>query len=208
MSTTRLLSPSAATSPNLRNFPRSFPGDHAPVEREDDRDRLYQDFQPLVRRLLRQYGDTAEQRQDLSGEIYFLFCKLLTAFDPNRGVPLRPYLVRGLTAAVYTHVRSSRRHRRREVSLEALIEQADPSEVVDPSTAWNDHIVMQDVLKSLPDAIARLPKRQRQVVIWRYYESRTFEDIAEQLQIRPATARSLLRHGINALRRIVTPPEM
>jgi DNA-directed RNA polymerase specialized sigma24 family protein len=38
-------------------------------------------------------------------------------------------------------------------------------------------------------------------VLWRYYESRSFEEIAEILQVRPSTVRSLLRHGVNRLRR-------
>ncbi|HEU4754896.1 MAG TPA: sigma-70 family RNA polymerase sigma factor, partial [Armatimonadota bacterium] len=59
---------------------------------------------------------------------------------------------------------------------------------------------LEEVLRELPAAIARLPLRQRQVVIWRYYEGRSFEDIAEVLEIRPATARSILRHGLNNLR--------
>src|SRR5947209_20458060 len=66
------------------------------------RDGLYAEFQPLVRRLIRQYGgDNAELREDLAGEIYYRFCQLLEVYDPERGVPLRPYLVRQLTASVY-----------------------------------------------------------------------------------------------------------
>jgi len=84
-----------------------------------DRDALYGEFQPLVRRLIRQYGgDDFELRQDLSGEVYFRFCSLLDAYDPTRGVPLRPYLVRQLTASVYTYARQQWRARKREVSLD------------------------------------------------------------------------------------------
>src|SRR5947207_14177253 len=54
-----------------------------------DREALYAEFQPLVRRLIRQYGDDAEMRQDLAGEIFFRFCILLASYDPCRGVPLR-----------------------------------------------------------------------------------------------------------------------
>jgi len=61
-----------------------------------------------------------------------------------------------------------------------------------------------EVLRQLPDAIALLPLRQRQVVIWRYYEGRSFESIAETLEIQAATVRSLLRHGVNNLRRTLT----
>ena len=54
---------------------------------------------------------------------------------------------------------------------------------------------------ALPAAIAGLSERQRQMVIWRYYEDRSFEEIAGLLQTQPATVRSLLRHALANLRR-------
>ena len=66
-----------------------------------DREALFQDFQPLVRRLIRQYGEDLELKRDLAGEIYCRFCELLDAYDPSRGIPVRAYLVRTLTASVF-----------------------------------------------------------------------------------------------------------
>lgn len=173
--------------------------------RYPERETLFADFQPLVRRLIRQYGEDPELRQDLAGEIYYRFCNLVDAYDPSRGIPLRAYIVRTLTASVYTYSRSQWRRQHREVSLEADSGTVEPAEsFIDPSSQWDTALMTQEVLNTLPEAIAQLPLRQRQVVIWRYYESRSFEEIAEMLQIRPATARSLLRHGLNNLRRKVS----
>jgi RNA polymerase sigma-70 factor (ECF subfamily) len=173
--------------------------------RYPERETLFADFQPLVRRLIRQYGEDPELRQDLAGEIYYRFCNLVDAYDPSRGIPLRAYIVRTLTASVYTYSRSQWRRQHREVSLEADNGTVEPAEsFIDPSGQWDSALMTQEVLNTLPEAIAELPLRQRQVVIWRYYESRSFEEIAEMLQIRPATARSLLRHGLNNLRRKVS----
>jgi RNA polymerase sigma factor (sigma-70 family) len=166
-----------------------------------DRESLYLEFQPLVKRLIRQYGDCAEQRMDLSGEIYYRFCAILEAFDPGRGVPLKPYIVRQLSASVYTYARRGWMRKRREFSYEEKAEICEPTHREDPTKDWDDKLAMDQVLQGLPDAISRLPKRQRQVVVWRYYEQRSFEDIAEILSVKTATARSLLRHGINNLRR-------
>jgi RNA polymerase sigma factor (sigma-70 family) len=169
-----------------------------------ERETLYRDFQPLVRRLTRQYGEDPELRKDLAGEIYCRFCSLLDAYDPSRGIPLRAYMVRTLTASVYTYSRSQWRRQHREVSLDADSGSAEPAvSLLDPSRQWDRAMLTQEVLNTLPEAISQLPLRQRQVVIWRYYDSRSFEDIAELLHIRPATARSLLRHGLNNLRRKV-----
>jgi RNA polymerase sigma factor (sigma-70 family) len=170
---------------------------------QQERDSLYTEFHPLVQRLIRKYGDNPELRKDLEGEIYCLFCHLLEAYDAARGVPLKPYLVHQLTASVYTLARRRWRQERREVSLEVREDVSigvnHPAQ--DPSDQWDHQIAMEQVREMLPQAIAKLPQRQRQVVIWRYYEHRSFEDIAEALGVRVATTRSLLRHGLNGLRR-------
>jgi len=189
----------STTAPEHWDETRQLPA--APVGAGPEREKLYAEFQPLVQRLIRQYGENAELRQDLAGEIYCRFCNLLDAYDPARGIPLRPYLVRMLSASVYTYTRSHWRLQQREIFVEAEVAETDAAHSVDPTHQWDHELMTQDVLKALPEAIAQLPLRQRQVVIWRYYEGRSFEEIAEMLDIRPATARSLLRHGLNNLRR-------
>ena len=123
------------------------------------RETLYQEFQPLVRRLIRQYGDTPEMRQDLAGEIFYRFCAILDAFEPSRGIPLRPYIVRQLTASVYTYARHGWRRRTREISLDLGEGMFEPVHKEDPSREWDERLAMEQVLHHLPDAISKLPKR-------------------------------------------------
>ena len=163
------------------------------------RESLYADFLPLVRRLIRQYGTEPELREDLVGEIYYRFCALLDAYDPERGIPLKPYMVRQLTASIYTYARHQWRRQRRELSFDVVT--SEPAYSSDPSCQWDDALAIQQVKKALPQAFDQLSPRQRQVVIWRYYEERSFDDIAECLGIQVATARSILRHGLNNIRR-------
>lgn len=179
---------------------------HAAADRID-REKLYSDFQPLVRRLMRQYGQDPELQQELPGEIFYRFCLLLDAFDPERGVPLRPYLVRTLTASVYTFARRHWQRQSREVQVESNVEWREPTELWDPTRQWDQAIDRRDLLQQLPDAIAHLPLRQRQTVALRFYEGRSFEEIAETMGVRPATVRSLVRHGLNNLRRILAVPD-
>jgi RNA polymerase sigma factor (sigma-70 family) len=152
-----------------------------------------------VRRLVVRYGNTPELRRELPGEIYYRFCGLLNAFDPERGIPLRPYLVRQLTAATYAYARKHWRIASREVNLEET-DTGFGSEQ-DPTAKWLHAISQQQIAARLPEAMQRLPRRQRQVVIWRYYEERGFEEIAGILGVKSATVRSLLRHGLANLRR-------
>lgn len=165
-----------------------------------ERDALYAEFQPLARRLIRQYGDTNEAREDLTGEIYYRFCHLLNCFDPTRGIPLKPYLVRQLSASIYTYARHQWRRQKREIAMELESGLSELHQTEDPSRQWDEKLTLDHARQGLPDALRQLSLRQRQVVIWRYYEARSFEDIAERLSIQPATARSILRHGLNNIR--------
>lgn len=171
---------------------------------DSERDVLFSEFQPLVRKLIRIYGTEPGLREELPGEIYCRFCLLLDAYNPERGIPLKPYLVRQLTSSVYTFARHQWRRQKREVLLEpdhgdSIRPHFDP--YFDPSETWNDTLMFQGLRQGLPQAFSHLSSRQRQVVIWRYYEAQSFEEIAERLDIQVSTARSILRHGLHNIRR-------
>ena len=168
-----------------------------------DRDRLYADFAPLVRRLIRQYGQNADMREDLAGEIYCRFRTLIDVFDPTRGVPLRPYIVRQLTYATYTYARQQWQIRNREAAWETEWARVEQRVAFDPTADWLAGMAHNHALSLLPAAMDNLPARQRNVIVWRYYEARSFEEIAGILAVRPTTARSLLRHGLNNLRKAI-----
>jgi|GEM_PF-1968631 RNA polymerase sigma factor (sigma-70 family) len=170
----------------------------------ENRDRLFSQFQPLVRRLVNQYaGKDQEMRQDLQGEIYYRFSVLFDQFDPERGVPLRAYLVRQLTYSVYVYARHHWRNARRETNIDDMMQRGEPGELVDPTAQWIENLNLKRIIQTLPDAILKLPSRQRQIIIWRYYDLLSYEEIALNLNIRVPSARSLLRHGLNNLRRII-----
>jgi RNA polymerase sigma-70 factor (ECF subfamily) len=168
-----------------------------------DRDLLYAEFAPLVRGLIRQYGQNAEMREDLAGEIYCRFCALLDVFDPARGVPLRAYIVRQLTLATYTYARQQWRIQKREATWEIEEARAEQRVAFDPTADWLAALAHSHALSLLPAAMNKLPARQRNVIFWRYFEERSFEEIAGIISVQPTTARSLLRHGLNNLRKLI-----
>src|SRR5207248_41252 len=57
------------------------------------------------------------------------------------------------------------------------------------------------ILRCLPAGIAALSPRQRTVMIYRYYENRSIEEIAASLGIGPRSARISLQRALVALRR-------
>jgi len=168
-----------------------------------DRDRLFAEFAPLVRRLIRQYGQDANIREELPGEIYCRFCALFEAYDPSRGIPIRPYLVRQLSMATYSFARHHWRIQKRETSWEFEDPQVNRACASDPTGDWLTSLAQEQIALYLPTALESLPARQRSVVIWRYFEERSFEEIGELLDILPSSARSMLRHGLNNLRKAI-----
>jgi RNA polymerase sigma factor (sigma-70 family) len=167
---------------------------------DEEREALYHDFQPYIRRLIRKYGDTPDQQEDLQGEIYYQFRRLLDEYDPDRGVPLKAYLIRKLNCAVYVYARKQWRQKARETSLEARIDAGEGAGWVDRECNLDRDLLQKRVIEEIAVAVNLLTLRQRQVIIWRFYEFRSFEEIAQMLGVTPATARSLLRHGIHKLR--------
>lgn len=165
------------------------------------RDVLFAEFAPLVHRLSCQYAKDPELAKDIRGEIYCRFCTLLDAYDPSRNIPVRAYLVRQLSASVFTYARQQWRRQKRELVTED-IGTFYPEQVEDPTTAWDDALAMQDFSRALPGLLKKIPSRQAKVVIWRYYDDVPFEGIAERLGVKISTARSLLRHGLSHLRRL------
>lgn len=165
--------------------------------REPIRDSIYAELQPLVKRLLFRYGDNREDKADLKGEIYCRFCDVLEAYDPSQGIPIRPYLIRHLTVSVHTYARRRWRERTR---LTALPDDSSIISLPNPTPDWDDRLFKQLICAELPELLASIPQRQRVVVVWRYYDGVSYQEIAARLGVQLATARSLLRHGINNLR--------
>jgi RNA polymerase sigma factor (sigma-70 family) len=166
-----------------------------------EREMLFGRFDPWLKRVMRRYKMTPEAREDAYGDLYCHFDELLDRYDPERGIPLLPYLYRQLGAFLYTHARSGWRRRRRELPFYS----DDGAENIghltgDPTREWDDRLVMTQVGALLPHAFREIPVRQQRVITMRYCDELAYDEIAERLNIKTATARSLARHGLQSLR--------
>jgi RNA polymerase sigma-70 factor (sigma-E family) len=69
-----------------------------------------------------------------------------------------------------------------------------------------DHDVLRgDRRRAVVDAMARLPRRQREVLALRYYLDLSEREIAETLGISPGAVKSHASRGADALRRSLSP---
>ena len=128
--------------------------------------------------------------EDLVQEAFIRFVgRLRFLRDPDA---FEPYLRR-------TIVNLSKNHFRRRAVERAYLEREGPR-IEDVST--DPDVVTYDTLRS---ALLRLPLRQRSALVLRYFEDLPDATIAELLRCRPATVRSLVARGLEALR---TTPEV
>ena len=58
----------------------------------------------------------------------------------------------------------------------------------------------QDRPDEITDALAKLPRRRREVIVLRFYEGLALADIASVLGISEGTVKSTLHHGLNELK--------
>lgn len=123
--------------------------------------------------------------EDLVQEAFVRFVgRLRFLRDPDA---FEPYLRR-------TIVNLSKNHFRRRAVERAYLEREGPR--IDEVSSDPD-VATHDALRS---ALLRLPLRQRTALVLRYFEDLPEATIAELLRCRPATVRSLVARGLEALR--------
>jgi len=110
--------------------------------------------------------------------------------------------VRDLRAYLFASVRRElfRWTRRRALRREAQVADPDPlfeSPVSD--TAATDMLQVEE-------ALSRLPRSQREVVVMKVYGLLTFDEIARVTRTSPNTAASRYRYAVEKLRRILSGP--
>ena len=103
-----------------------------------------------------------------------------------------------LRQTVVNRSRSVLRHLKRRRQAPARRRRSD-----DPGA---DHDVLRGARRhAVIDAMARLPRRQREVLALRYYLDLSEREIAETLGISPGAVKSHASRGADALRRSLSP---
>lgn len=140
-------------------------------------------YTTLVRRAYLMTGDVA-QAEDL---VQHALVGLLLAWRRTRIEDPDHYMTRALANA---RISNWRRHRGRELLTSVVPERPAPE--VSPTVVERDELM---------SALREVPPKQRTILVLRYYENRSDEEIAHLLGVAESTVRSQAARGLQRLRR-------
>lgn len=157
-----------------------------------------------LRRMLGNHEDAADAMQDA-------FVKFLRNIDDFRGdSALYSWLhtIANRTALDALRKRQRDRNRWGDVTLgREELSGEGPLDVLDPADdhAWNewkghDAWNEESALRSMMDAVAALPDRQRAVFVLRYFQAMPYRDMSQALGVTESTLKALYHHAKTKLR--------
>lgn len=162
--------------------------------------KLFARFQPLVRRLMKEYRNQP-CAEDLPGEAYLAFAQLTRQFDESRGIPFPRYIAKMLPAALHTVVRREWRRQARQVPMweetPASSSAGRPGARGFTASGASDSPMVADFAESvqlretLRQMLSELPPRQATVFIRRAVNQEEYPQIARALGNTPGTVRVL-----------------
>lgn len=156
-------------------------------------DRFYERYMPLVYRIAyRMTGDRMEA-EDLCHDVFLEAFDKARQFDPARG-SLESWLAVRTKCRALDRLRRTSRVRTEEAPEERL------------GDARQENTTEERVLgrldrETLLNALERIPASQRTAVYGMYYEMRTQKELSESMARPLGTIKSLVRYGLNNLRK-------
>lgn len=140
-----------------------------------------------------------EEAEDVTSDVFFRALRALPRYEPRQ--PFLAWLYRIARNAVIDRARAQRPR----LSFEDALAHPDAARyVVDP-----DAVAMQsDRRERLRRALAHLTSEQQEVVILRFVEGLSSEEVGQIMGKRAGTVRGLQFRALQALRKHVTPEEL
>ncbi len=133
----------------------------------------------------RALGAPPDEAEDVLQEV---FARLMRR--PPRGARVRSWRAYLFAATRNEYFRLGRRmFRKREVGISSM---SDTLEAASPGSA--------ESAAAVEEALSRLPRAQREVVVMKVFGGLTFEEIADAMGTRMGTAASRYRYGIEKLK--------
>lgn len=146
---------------------------------------LYREFYPRVLSLCRYILGSHEDAEDASSEVFARLPRALKTYD--RSLPFARWIT-----SVASHYCIDVLRRRRSESRVMAPGAADADAFASPGRSPLDDLLLRENQHAVRSAIARLPDRYRAPLVLRYYHELSYEEIAQQLKLTRANAKTLV----------------
>ncbi len=150
----------------------------------------------------RMLGDAAEAA-DVTQEVFLKAFRAIRSF--RRGSSLRTWLYRITIREALNQRRWWRRHRRRQVSIDAADPESPALELEAADDDPFDRLAAREVQELVHEALVQVPEAFRSAVILRDLEGLSYEEVAEVLEVSVGTVKSRILRGRRALREVLRP---
>lgn len=148
--------PQAAEAPARRRDPRGSRSDLPP-----DFEAWFREYRESVYRYVRFRVATRESAEDITSEVFLKALRSLEGYDRRRAAP-RTWLLRIARNAVTDHLRSLRRRRSLQVSLDRV------PDLVSQAPSQEERILREEQVSRLLNAAATLRAADQEVLSLRY----------------------------------------
>jgi RNA polymerase sigma-70 factor (ECF subfamily) len=149
---------------------------------------LVERYSPRLRYFLRKVVGRPDVEDQLQEVWLDVFRHLPRLADPQA---LRAWLYRIARDRAFGRLRKTRRE-----------ESLDEAEMIDPAAANGEPFTPEDAAR-IHAALDRLPEDQREILVLRFLEEMSYEEIARVVGCQLGTVRSRLHYGKQALRRLL-----
>lgn len=153
---------------------------------------LYLDYRDKVERYVRSHVSNGNDWEDLVHQVFLNAIAALDSYDPGRAAP---------STWLYAIARNVVTDYYRKSGREPVIVELDESCAGEEPER---QLLTQETLEALAAALKRLPERERNIVIWRFYHGLSARETAERAQVSYANVRFLQHQALKKLQRYLT----
>lgn len=146
---------------------------------------IYREFHPRVLSLCRYILGSHEDAEDASNEVFARLPRAMKTYD--RSLPFSRWLT-----SVVSHYCIDLLRRRKSEGRFLAPASADPETRPSAAISPFDELLLLEKQAAVKTAIARLPERYRAPLVLRYYNELSYEEIAQQLNLTRANAKTLV----------------
>ncbi len=155
---------------------------------------LYDRYAGQIYRFVRARVRDDGLAEDITSEVFLSALRHIKSYQ-DQGRPFSCWLYRIAVNAVASHYRNQRS----PLSLDEHLDVVSP--LLDPL----DEVVGRERIRTVWEAVDRLPTQQRAAMILKFSEDMTMEDVGAVLGKTPAAAKLLIYRAMQRLRRELTP---